>query len=105
MREGVGLMAEDDRLIWIKSRAHAATPGPWLAHDRSVGWEIAVTAELDEYGRPARLLPEGLRTGIGRPEDAEFIAHSRADVEWLVAEVERLRAAPSSSTPSGEDHG
>jgi hypothetical protein len=85
-------MAEDDRLAWIKSRAHAATPGPWLAHDRGNGWEIAVTDERDEYGRPARLLPEGLRTDIGRREDAEFIAHSRADVDWLVSEVERLRA-------------
>lgn len=30
-------------------------------------------------------------TGIGHP-DAEFIAHSRADVEWLIGEVKRLRA-------------
>ncbi|ALG07643.1 hypothetical protein [Kibdelosporangium phytohabitans] len=29
-------------------------------------------------------------TGIRNP-DAEFIAHSRADVEWLLSEVERLR--------------
>ncbi|MCI2421477.1 hypothetical protein MOQ72_28990 [Saccharopolyspora sp. K220] len=32
--------------------------------------------------------------GIRHP-DAEFIAHSRADIDWLVAEVERLRAEVS----------
>lgn len=76
----------------IKARADAATEGPWWAWDRGVGFHIAVTFKKNQWGTPSDLLPEGSRTDIGRSEDAKFIAHARADVPALLAEVERLRA-------------
>lgn len=48
--------------------AGEATPGPWFAWDRGVGWLIALDPDGDER------LPEGLRTDLARSEDAEFIA-------------------------------
>lgn len=84
-------MAELD-LDAIEARANAATPGPWNAWDRGVGFHIALGDERDDWGRPEDLLPEGLRTDIGRRADAEFIAAARTDVPALVAEVRRLRA-------------
>ena len=51
-----------DRLEEIRSRAEAATPGPW---------EIGVTYN---HGR-----------------NATFIAHAREDIPYLLAEVERLQ--------------
>lgn len=75
----------------IRGRADAATPGPWWAWDRGVGWHIAVGPGVDDRGRPDRLLPEGERTDIDRREDAEFIAAARQDVPALVAELERLQ--------------
>lgn len=78
-------------LTAIKARADAATPGPWWPWDRGVGWQIGVGDERDERGRPVELLPDALRTDIGRAEDAVFIAATRTDIPALVAEVERLR--------------
>lgn len=43
-------------------------------------------------------------TSIKHP-DAEFIASSRADVDWLVAEVERLRAAVNQSRCACREEG
>lgn len=78
-----------DALAAIEQRAVEATEGPWWARNRGVGWEIALGTpdDLDEFGRPARLLPEGMRTDIGRAEDAAFIAGARTDVPLLVGEV------------------
>lgn len=80
-----------ERLAEIREREQAATEGPWVPWDTGVGYHIGVGA-LGEGGRPARLLPEGMRTDIGLTEDAAFIAHSRQDVGDLLAEVYRLRA-------------
>lgn len=78
-------------LATIAARADAATPGPWWAWDRGVGWHIATEDPNATADVPA-LLPEGIRTDLGRREDAEFIAHAREYVPRLVAEVRRLRA-------------
>jgi hypothetical protein len=71
-----------ERLAEIEARANAATPGPWHAEHRGVmaeGVEIVddcAVAGWDVY-----------------PENQAFIAHARADVPDLVAEVRRLTAA------------
>ncbi len=78
-------------LTAIKKRAEAATPGPWWAWDRGVGWVIGLGDGRDERGRPEDRLPEGFRTDIGRAEDAEFIAAARTDIPALVAELERMQ--------------
>lgn len=52
-----------------------ATPGPWWAWNRGVGWHLAVEdpTGIDHLpGRP-HLVPEGGRTDLGRGEDAAFI--------------------------------
>src|SRR5690554_2907170 len=78
-------------LATIAARADAATPGPWWAWDRGVGWHIA-TEDPDATADVPALLPEGIRTDLGRREDAVFIAHARQDIPRLLAEVRRLRA-------------
>ncbi|MEV5443521.1 hypothetical protein AB0N23_13430 [Streptomyces sp. NPDC052644] len=77
-----------DRIAAIQARNAAATKGPWCTDS----WEIYQGSEY---------LP-GISSWVGEccrsedPEqalaDAEFIAHARDDVPWLLAEVERLRA-------------
>ena len=73
----------------IKARWAAATPGPWFAWDRGVGcgWYIALDPE--KYRR----LPPGIRTDIGRREDAEAIAHAPADIATLIQALEEVRDA------------
>lgn len=86
----------------IKARVDAATPGPWWAWDRGVGWHIAIGEPTEgTWGGPARLLPASERTDIGREADAEFIAAARQDVPALIAEVERLRALVEPVTAPG----
>jgi len=89
-------MITNDELKAMKERLEKATPGPWKATTEvvtnvaggrhSMGWEVAgpcesITFGDGEYGYGA--IPE--------QADAEFIAHSRTDMEKLIAEVERLR--------------
>ncbi len=81
----------DERFAEIRERVQKATAGDWWAWDRGVGHHIAISEELNVWGTPVHLLPEGSRTDIGRLEDAEFIAHARQDVPDLLAEVDRLR--------------
>lgn len=72
----------------IKARCEAATEGPWFV-DRvgeinDPSWHIADAIRWQGW-------TNALRFDEDR-ETAEFVAHARADVPALVAEVERLRA-------------
>jgi hypothetical protein len=79
------------RLDEIKARAEAATPGPWHAWDRGIGWEVHKGEERAPCGRSCDELNGEFRGTFTR-EDAAFIAAAREDVPWLVSEVERLTA-------------
>ncbi len=112
-------MIDDADLAAIEARAEAATPGPWMTRDQPISWNT-IGLETFKDRDPAELEPEHvvmttwlhgqLRSEVVifcvavspffdrtyhvhiRPEDAAFIAHSRADVPALVAEVRRLKA-------------
>ena len=70
-----------NRLNEIEARANAATEGPWFPNRYSEDWEVC--GELDDNGNPALVASEAV--GV----DAEFIAHARTDVPWLLEQVER----------------
>ena len=71
-----------NRIEEIKARAEAATPGPWLVHPHeSAEGQLVVDEHYDNVAE------------CYVPEDATFIAHAREDIPYLLAEVERLRAA------------
>lgn len=97
-------MTNDD-LKAIKARCEAATPGPWKAIGGKVvdgNRQSKYTSLYSAFVSPVTVAPIGeqplSRAGYNRdktldeilPNDAEFIAHSRADVPALIAEVERL---------------
>jgi len=81
----------------IRARAEAATPGPWTADtNEPFGPELQgifapgsrryiVKADID-YAEDEDI-PDAVVTA-----DAEFIAHARADIPELLAEVERLES-------------
>lgn len=76
-------MTTDDRLAAIRVRAEAATDGPWL---QLPPWKTVPTT------RSAIISPNGdIADRIETEEDAEFVAHAREDVPYLLDEVERLR--------------
>ena len=80
------------RLGEIKARADVATPGPWHAWDRGIGWEVHKGEECAPgCGRSCDALNGEFRETFTRA-DAEFIAAAREDEPWLVSEVERLTA-------------
>lgn len=66
----------------IKARTDAATAGPWRQTDEH--------GVIDAGAFPAIVADCGFAENAA---DAAFIAHARADVPALVAEVERLRVA------------
>lgn len=82
-----------ERLEEIKAREAKATKGPWFFESRSDPQvEILVSAELpDEHDEPLHypVLMNGYDLG-GKDVEAnwEFVEHSRADVPWLVEQLE-----------------
>jgi hypothetical protein len=73
-------------LLAIAARAAAATPGPWIVDGNTV--HVG-----DEYGDDFRyIVPiDDMRPHHPRAEDAEFIAHARADIPALLATIAALR--------------
>lgn len=81
----------DTELAEIEARANAATPGPWrVGHAET--WHV-----FGDVGNPELMAPACGRVLLRANEhyrhghDMAFIAHARADVPALVAEVRRLR--------------
>jgi hypothetical protein len=68
-----------DRVAAIRARLADATPGPWERNNQ----------HTTQHGIAG---PFGLHATAWGEGDAEFIAHARADVSWLLDEVERLEA-------------
>ena len=66
--------------------ADQATEGPWYPWDRGVGWLIALSDSDD--GQPR--LPEGMRTDLGRGEDAAFIADARTRLPQALAAIQAV---------------
>lgn len=77
-------MSVEQRLSEIEARAQAATPGPWVVEDFDDRTQAVSAPTTREYW-------VCIIDNAG-PAAAEFIAHSRADVEWLVAQVRGLYA-------------
>ena len=89
-------MSAADRLDEIEARANAATEGPWTPDEYT-------EVDPDGFYELSRVIapdPDGddwcaigvVHTGILRP-DADFIAHARTDVPWLIEQVRKRDAA------------
>lgn len=98
------------RLAEIRERANAATDGPWMfgqpdddCTQTRAEWMDSTAANPDapaaaglwvawtrSADRPGVLVTCITGDGPTSQENAEFIAHARQDVPWLLAEVERL---------------
>lgn len=78
----------------IQARVDAATPGPWWG-----GGDRSKRGSADRYGLVGRLSDRGtgnaiaVLSGVGmdRVADAEFIAHAREDIPYLLAKNAELR--------------
>lgn len=87
----------EERLAEIRERAEAASPGPW---ERGLNeWAVQISSVFWGDGRllaEMNILNEADMVdpvAYERSEpNAEFIAHAREDVPWLLAEVVRLMA-------------
>lgn len=88
-----------EREAEIRARAEAATPGPWAPDDV---YGLVRPTQIDGFAHPCERAAAQQQTAT----DAEFIAHSRADVPDLLAEVDRLREelALADGTATALDH-
>lgn len=95
----------EQELEKIEARANAATPGPW---GTGTGYEQSKRGNYVHDGHRIVCAEQDETDCVLATEDAEFIAHARADVPALVAEVRRLQGiiAESAKTwtwkPTGE---
>ncbi len=65
-----------NRLAEIRERAEKATEGPWKVGGK--GWNSATVTQNGVYFTAA------CRPSLQGEMDAEFIAHSREDISWLL---------------------
>ena len=68
------------RLAEIEARAEAATPGPWDFDDTC---EYGPTISRDPGGSDPEMIIDDVLS-IRRVPDAEFTAHARTDIPYLV---------------------
>lgn len=98
-------------LAAIRERCQKATRGPWFFGRGADNCDyIDYQAYPDERGGIAPTSNDDGREPIWwktcyRDEDGQFIAHSRTDVEALLAEVERLRKLAQQSVADGWNAG
>jgi hypothetical protein len=90
---GVGTEGKMERIAEIQARCEAATAAPWVVEELDGYITGHVTAKVHDYcgnsGRAAR------RDSVTHSDsmiqrDADFIAHAREDVPWLLDEIARL---------------
>lgn len=77
----------DAELHEVEVRAKTATEGPWEHDQVESEGRLSWTVEMPK--RPSNISEAEVFTSLA---DAEFIAHARADVPALVAEIRELRA-------------
>lgn len=86
----------------IEERAAAATRGPWRWTPYDVPDLVGRAGDPDTYEYDIEVIEATHDHGCGcrrdctmeftiRPQDAEFIAHARTDIDALIVEVKRLR--------------
>lgn len=89
------------RLEEIKSRYASANPGPWIIEKGGYSgqnWMVAGFGTCERYGEnyTVQVTTDGVNASrlCGDAEDdAEFVAHARNDVPWLVQQLEKLMEA------------
>lgn len=91
----------ESELAAIEARAQAAAPGPWAwARDYGMSdgrhWCLEQPGNREYTASWALVLMSTQPTGIDEQPfdqhpDLQFVAHARADIPALVAEVRRLR--------------
>lgn len=75
----------EEQLQAIEERANKATPGPWMEVAESGEWWLS-GPEPTHFVMSTNASEDILQA------DIDFIAHARADVPALIAEVRSLRA-------------
>lgn len=94
-------MTPPTRLEEIKSRLAKASPGPWTSHMLGGGKGGPNSYSVRQSGDDGtadfaicrctpRLKNDGMKAYKSGVWNADFIAHSPADIAWLVAEVEKV---------------
>lgn len=98
-------MIDERRLQEIRERTNKATPGYWYIKTR-LGGRIYTDSEL----RRPRGVPGDWDLGrvntmrYGWREDAEFIAHAREDIAWLLNMVIILESHLTSALVNTSEH-
>lgn len=75
-----------NRLDEIKARRNATTEGNWITPGRTGVLGAGIVSA------PAGLV---IAMAVTTDADADFIANAPADIDWLLAEIERLRVQAS----------
>lgn len=83
------------RLEEIKERLEKATPGPWKLDCGELKRDVPESELARYYGDNLLLSANQLGSSayVRRPEDADFIAHSRSDIEFLLTQLREAEQA------------
>lgn len=88
-----------DRLDEIRGRVGKATIGPWISeHDGKFidggdqDWIVSECGSCHIKDCTCGYCDRIPESGVLYPHDAEFIAHSREDIPYLLSEVDRYKS-------------
>lgn len=85
-----------DRLAEIRARAAAATEGTWGTYYDGAVYYLGANLRLTSAGSTCSRQIGAIADGDDKTQafhDAMFIGRARTDVPWLLAELDRERAA------------
>ena len=90
-----------NRLEEIRQRTEAATPGPWKVVDQGNTVPSLQVVNETTWENPKQIK---VCSSISpkREADANFIAHSREDMEWLLTLADALKAQLASTLTRAE---
>lgn len=80
-----------DRLDEIRARAEAATPGEWIGSSTPSGRKYGVISIRELTGEAYPIAVLSGKYARRRHPDTQFLAHAPTDIDYLLAEVERLQ--------------
>jgi len=105
-------MTPTAQIAAIRQRAEQATPGPW-SYERCEDERGGIDYDIESWSKPARRRDTKIACGADSRFDAEFIAHAREDIPFLLKQwdthqsalralVAELRARQAEHAANGE---
>lgn len=85
-------MTPTAQIAAIRQRAKQATPGPW-SYERCEDERGGIDYDIESWSKPAQRRDTKIACGAESRFDADFIAHARGDIPFLLQQWDARESA------------